>query len=273
VRADYGSIANLIHFQAHLHRHLDWVNPLDWIGSSPYLVVEIEGRVTAALGCPPDPPQVAWVRLFVCSDAIPLQMAWDVLWKAARNDLTSRGHIMAAAILLQDWFQDLLQTSGFQIHQQIVMLTRESRELPETTAMQGIKIRSLMHYDLPAVAETDAAAFDLLWQNSLTTLNHAYPQAAWATVAESDQGILGYQMSTRNPLGGHLARLAVRHEARSRGVGYALVADLIHKMAGQGLHHLTVNTQSDNQASLSLYRKVGFNETGDRYPVFVHQVG
>jgi ribosomal protein S18 acetylase RimI-like enzyme len=110
-----------------------------------------------------------------------------------------------------------------------------------------------------------------LWQNSLDSIGRAFPQTAWATVAEFGQRILGYQLSTRNPIGGHLARLAVRPEAQHRGVGYALVADLIQRMAAQGLTHLTVNTQNDNTASLSLYRKLDFRETGDRYPVFVNQ--
>jgi ribosomal protein S18 acetylase RimI-like enzyme len=38
------------------------------------------------------------------------------------------------------------------------------------------------------------------------------------------------------------------------------------------MFHLTVNTQSDNSASLALYRKIGFRETGERYPVYQLQV-
>jgi ribosomal protein S18 acetylase RimI-like enzyme len=34
------------------------------------------------------------------------------------------------------------------------------------------------------------------------------------------------------------------------------------------MYRLTVNTQSDNAASLALYRKTGFHETGERYPVY-----
>lgn len=271
VYADHRQIANLIHFESRLHRHLDWCNPLDWIGEAPYLVIESDGKVTAALGCPPDPPRVAWIRLFVCSGAFPLEEAWRALWEAARAYLESQDRLLAAAILMQDWLRDLLQASGFQTRQQVVMLQREPRDLPARAVPEGIIIRPLMHYDLPDVAEIDLSAFDPLWQNSLASLGRAFPQATWATVAESGQGILGYQLSTRNPLGGHLARLAVRPEAQNRGVGYALVADLIHRMNAQGLSHLTVNTQNDNAASLSFYRKLGFRETGDRYPVFVYQ--
>lgn len=271
VLTDQRQIADLIHFEPHLHRHLDWRNPLDWIGNPPFFVAESGGRIAAALGCPPDPPQVAWIRLFVCSSMYPAQEIWEELWGAARADLARGGTFTAAAILMHDWLKELLETSGFHARQQIVMLQRDSQDVPAYRLPDGLTLRPLMHYDLPAVAEVDAAAFNLLWQNSFSSLSRAYPQSAWATVVESERGILGYQVSTRNPLGGHLARLAVRPEAQGKGVGRALVADLIRQMLNQGLTHLTVNTQNDNLNSLSLYRKTGFRETGDRYPVYVYE--
>jgi ribosomal-protein-alanine N-acetyltransferase len=271
ILTDQRQIANLIHFEPHLHRHLDWRNPLDWIGLPPFFIAETDGRAAAALGCPPDPPQVAWVRLFVCSSAYPAQEMWEKLWDAAHADLARGGHFVAAAILMHGWMKELLEASRFQARQQIVMLQRDSQDVPGFHLPGGLTIRPLMHYDLPAVTEVDASAFSLLWQNSFSALSRAYPQSAWATVVESEQGIQGYQISTRNPLGGHLARLAVRPEAQGKGVGRALVADLIRQMVGQGLTHLTVNTQNDNLNSLSLYRKIGFRETGDRYPVYVFE--
>ncbi|MDP3184422.1 MAG: GNAT family N-acetyltransferase, partial [Anaerolineales bacterium] len=69
-----------------------------------------------------------------------------------------------------------------------------------------------------------------------------------------------------------LARLAVRQEAQGYGVGRALVSDLLQTLARRGAWRLTVNTQEDNASSLSLYKKLGFIETGDRYPVFEFQV-
>jgi ribosomal-protein-alanine N-acetyltransferase len=80
--------------------------------------------------------------------------------------------------------------------------------------------------------------------------------------------VIGYQLSTRNSLGVHLARLAVRPAVQGKGVGYALVADLIQQVRRRGISHLTVNTQSDNATSLALYQRMGFRETGERYPVY-----
>ena len=134
-----------------------------------------------------------------------------------------------AAIVLQDWYHSLLINSGFSSRQSIVMLERDGQAPVDLSLPAGFSIRSMLQYDLPAVAEVDAAAFEPLWQNSLPSLERAYPQAVLATVAEADGQVLGYQLSTRNPLGAHLARLAVRPELQGRGVGRALVADLIQQ--------------------------------------------
>jgi ribosomal protein S18 acetylase RimI-like enzyme len=267
VLPDQRALANLIHFSPHVHRHLDWRNPLDWIGTPPYYVIETEGQIIAALGCPPDPPAVAWVRLFANSGKIPTQESWMLLWGKVRADLAGKGSLSVAAILLQDWLEEILVPSGFTSHQSIIMLEREGSSSGLSVAAEA-SIRAMMPFDLPAVAEVDAAAFELLWQNSLPALERAYPQAIIATIAEVDDKIIGYQISTRNPYGVHLARLAVLPTSQGQGVGYGLVADLIQQAGQRGLSRITVNTQSDNVTSQALYLRMGFHETGERYPVY-----
>jgi len=91
-------------------------------------------------------------------------------------------------------------------------------------------------------------------------------------VAQINNETVGYQISTRNSFGVHLARLAVLPQQQGHGVGYYLVQDLLNKTRLAGLYRLTVNTQNDNQASLALYQKMGFVLTGERYTVFTYQL-
>jgi ribosomal-protein-alanine N-acetyltransferase len=268
VLTDQRQIVNLIHFSSHVHRHLDWRSPLDWIGSPPFFVLESQGQIVAALGCPPDPPSVAWVRLFVNSGKIPVQESWQMLWDRAHAELAHKGQFVAAAIVLQEWLHDLLLSSGFTSRQSIVMLERDGGVPAEMALLPDISMRAMMPFDLPSVAEVDASSFEPLWQNALPVLERAYPQAVWPTVAETDGQVIGYQLSTRNSLGVHLARLAVRPAIQGKKLGYALVADLIQQAGQRGISHFTVNTQSDNATSLALYQRIGFHETGERYPVY-----
>ena len=272
VFTDERQIANLIHFSSTVHRHLDWRAPLEWIGSPPFYVLESHGEVIAALGCPPEPPSVAWVRLFVNSGRIPITESWGLLWDRTRRDLVQKGKHIAAAIVLQDWLRELLIFNGFTTHQSIIMLEWESGVPTGKTLPTGLTQKPMMPYDLPEVAKVDSSAFELLWQNTLPILERAYPQAVWPTLVEVEGNVIAYQLSTRNPLGIHLARLAVHPAMQGKGVGYALVADLIQQAGRHGITHLTVNTQSDNEASLALYQRLGFHETGDRYPVYQIQV-
>ncbi len=265
--SDQRSLASLIQFSPRLHRHLDWRNPLDWIGSSPFLVAECRGQLLAALACPPDPPGVAWIRLLAIAEGAEPESSWEALWNAARSELTRKGNLIVTAIILQDWLGSLLKASGFGLRQEIVMLARDDPPPARPVPPEGFSLRAMRPYDLPGVAEVDAAAFEPVWQNSLDALNRAFPQAILPTVVENPQGLVGYQISTRNPFGAHLARLAVRPEVQRRGVGQAIVSDLVCQLEQRGIGHLTVNTQSDNRTSLALYNRLGFKETGERYPV------
>jgi ribosomal protein S18 acetylase RimI-like enzyme len=114
----------------------------------------------------------------------------------------------------------------------------------------------------------DLAAFGLLWRISLDTLTNAYQQACEAAVVEVDGEMVGYQISTAGPMGGHLARLAVLPSYQGKGIGSALVHDVLEKFERRGTVRVTVNTQRDNHSSLRMYEKAGFRPTSEIYPVY-----
>ncbi len=263
--SDRASLANLIHYQTHSHRHLDWRSPLDWIDHPPFLVAEQWGQLVAALACPPDPPEVAWIQVFSVNNLITPDRAWQTLWPQVRQEL-AQSKITLAAITLQDWLRELLAASGFVHTHSVVHLAWEEKALPPPRPAE-VTLRPLTSEDLPRVQEVDAAAFTPLWRNSPPSLKYALKQAAVATVAENEAGIVGYQISTPNMLGGHLARLAVHPDAQGQGVAYTLVRDMMAQFQKRGALRVSVNTQNTNQPSLKLYSKLGFQPTGESHPV------
>lgn len=269
---DRQQIANLMFFESRVHRHLDWRAPLDWLGSPFFWVIEENGRIVAALACPPDPPKVAWVRLFTHANHLLTGEAWRYLWATAGDELSRYGGATVAAIALQGWLQEVLLASGFRLAQHILMLEWKARPMSAFPLPPEMTLRAMTEDDLPGVAALDAVAFARLWQNSFAALMKAYPQTIAATVAEDAQGLIGYQMSTGNPFGAHLARLAVLPGAQGRGVGSALVGDLLFRLQRQGVVRLSVNTQEDNYASLALYRRFDFRPTSEQYPVYCFEV-
>ncbi|MCK4978193.1 MAG: GNAT family N-acetyltransferase [Anaerolineales bacterium] len=266
---DRQRLANLVHFEAHIHRHLDWRSPLDWVGNYPYLVVERNGDILAALACPPDPPDVAWIRLFAVSSEISVEKAWEELWPIAQRQLAeSTAQISAAAIPLQHWFRKVLEENNFVHTNNVVVLTWKGGALPEVAKPAAAMIRLMNYDDLTQVEMVDTVAFGNVWQNSQSCLEVAFRQASIATVAEISGEVAGYQISTITAMGGHLARLAVKPKFQGLGVGYALVCDMLSQFERRNVGNVTVNTQDDNMISLSLYQKAGFSRSGEKFPVF-----
>jgi ribosomal-protein-alanine N-acetyltransferase len=268
---DRQQLSNLIFFENRLHRHLDWRSPLEWLGAPFYWALEEGGHITAALACPLETARIAWLRLFVYAGRWSAEGAWQPLWSTAKQEIAQVGGAKVAAIAIQPWFQDVLAASEFENRQQIVLLEWRYQSSAAREA-SGFRIRRMREADLSEVEKTDAASFDPLWQNPLETLRRAFAQALYATVAESEKGIIGYQLSTGGGQRAHLARLAVHPSVQGKGAGRALLNDLFAYLRYAGIARLSVNTQSDNEVSLSLYQRMGFVRTGEEYPVYTFDV-
>ena len=269
---DRRKLANLLHFEPLVHRHLDWRPPLEWIGHEPFFVLEDNGMLLAALACPVDPPGVSWVRLFAASSLVDDESAWKQLWHTVKRALANETEIVAAAIPLQGWFQDLLEESGFEHYENVVMLSWDRMTAPPKPAGQTCTIRPMNQDDLPAIEYVDRAAFEKIWRNTIDSLQDAFSQAAVATVLELGGELVGYQISTANAMGAHLARLAVLPGHQGQGLGFVLVQDLLAQFVQRGITRITVNTQSTNQNSINLYEKMGFQRTGEIYPIYTLQL-
>jgi len=268
---DHQRLSNLIFFESRSHRHLDWRSPLEWLGDKFFWAAEEGTQITAALACPEETDGIAWVRLFVHSGYWSADNAWTVLWNTAREDIARAGGAKVAAIVQLSWFQKVLEMSGFENRQSIVMLEWSYQPWTAREA-DDVHIRKMTEADVPIVTDVDGASFSPLWHNSQETLHRALKQSLFATVAEDARGVIGYQITTGSGSRAHLARLAVHPSIQGRGVGRALLGNLFDQLVRNGYLKLTVNTQSDNQTSLKLYQRMGFLRTGEAYPVYTFDV-
>lgn len=269
--ADRLNIAHLTHFSPYIHLHADWRAPLEWLGQEPFLVFLHRGQPAGALACPPDPPGMAWLRLFVCQGNPPPEVVWAALWPEARSRLSTGTQV--AVIGMHPWLQRLLENSGFQAATRVVLLQWTPHSYTDPPRLpSGFTLRPMTADDLPQVEQIDRLAFNPLWHYSRDTLREALLQAALAMVVEGPQGLAGFQISTASPFGAHLARLAVHPAAQGQGLGKALVQHLMQHVAAQGALQLTVNTQETNSVSLHLYQRLGFRRTGNVYPVYLYTI-
>jgi ribosomal protein S18 acetylase RimI-like enzyme len=264
---DISAISAFLESAHFVHRHLDWQPLIDWVGSEPFLLLrDPSGSIQALLAVPPDPPQIAWVHCFACSSDLSANQAWRSLFTAAQGKLAQL-QAEPIAVGLEEWFTQLLCQEGFEITQKIVVLLWNHHLPPLVPLKEEILLRPMEPQDIPTVACVDAASFEPIWTNSEASIKLAYLQSDRSTVAELNGKIIGYEISTANQYSAHLARLAVLPEFRHQQIGKALVREMLAYFSRRGKFQVSVNTQNDNSASLHLYKSLGFELTGEDYPV------
>ncbi len=265
---DISAIAEFMDRAFLIHRHLDWRPLMDWVEREPFLLRLTGNKITSLLSCAPDPVGVAWIHAFAAENwSGKIESIWRSLLEPAVN-LLAGSRCSIYSVSFADWYTRLLKASGFTLMQNIVVLYWGRILPPKTTISPEILIRPMELTDLDDVVNVDRRAFEPAWVISSESLERAYLQSNHANVAELNTKIVGYELSTANNLSAHLTRLAVLPEFTHARIGYTLANEMLEHYTRQGIWQITVNTQQDNQASLSLYKKLGFYLTSDTFPVF-----
>jgi ribosomal protein S18 acetylase RimI-like enzyme len=271
-RKDYSSLQNFINSLTNVHRHLDWRDALEWLGRQPFWIYEEGQNILGALACPPEPGEVAWVRLFGAANHMPHERIWLELFERALKNLHACDPVpVVVSLALREWYGNLLKHNGFTHHQDIVVFMFDGRPPEAPKIDPRITLREMVDADLDKVKIIDQMAFETIWRLSLDDLRFAASKSSYCTVAELDGEIIGYTMSSSSGVYAHLARLAVHPGLQRQHLGFALVQDLLdHFINRMDYWGVSLNTQNDNRASLALYHKIGFHETGERFPVFIY---
>ncbi len=128
------------------------------------------------------------------------------------------------------------------------------------------RIRGMEARDLAQVAALDRTLFPAPWSEATFRRELDLPQAR-CRVAVSPEGgdeVLGYCLSWAVADEAELHRLAVRPEARRRGVASGLLADLFTLVRAAGGGRIFLEVGSANEAARRLYEAFGFALAGVR---------
>lgn len=267
------AVLNLVNQAFRVHTHLDWHDLEHWLDSSDsrVLLAWERNRLAGVLAVSEMLGHTTWLRLAAVDDDADAHAVLGVLWERLTQLLIAADAREVGALLIRSWLGDYLSALGFHFSQDIVTLRRNSQDLPVVpeAMRQKAAIRHAYWTDVGVVTDIDHAAFDPLWRMSLSSLQTAARYAASFTVAEMDGMPVGYQLSTQHTDGGHLARLAVLPMWQGYGIGGMLVGDVLRRFAGRGIFTVTVNTQQHNVQSQRLYRRFGFQHTGQDLPFWL----
>ena len=146
---------------------------------------------------------------------------------------------------------------------------RMERSVPplDATPPAGVSIRSLRGpEEMEAYVALHRHAFQseaMTTRWRAATLNHPAYRPELDLVAEADDGRLaGFCIGWLAEETGHLEPMGVHADFRRRGIGAALIAELLRRMARLGAVRCLVEPECGPSPAVALYEAAGFRTTG-----------
>lgn len=126
-----------------------------------------------------------------------------------------------------------------------------------------LRIREMRRRDLDQILEIEELCFPLPWsrESFLTELKNPLAQYIVAQEGFVLQGYAGVWLIFDE---GHITNVAVHPRARGRRIGELLLANIMALASANGAVVVTLEVRPSNDAALSLYRRMGFEEKGLR---------
>ena len=125
-------------------------------------------------------------------------------------------------------------------------------------------IRFMRLKDVDAVAAIEEATFARPWSWESFRQELTRNAVARYLVAEENGEILGYAGAWVILDESHITNIAVREDARGRGLGKKLTAELLQVLSNLGACYATLEMRVSNLRAQNLYKSLGFISVGKR---------
>ena len=146
------------------------------------------------------------------------------------------------------------------------------------------RFRDLEAGDLCGVMAIETASFPSPWSRKLfeEEIGRAFSDAV-VVVEEPGGEVAGYAICWTVGQESHLLNIAVRPDARGRGIGRALLMECLRRGAHAGASRIYLEVRPSNQQAIRMYRREGFRfvgiregyytDTGEDAIVFLREIG
>lgn len=125
-------------------------------------------------------------------------------------------------------------------------------------------IRFMRLRDVDAVAEIEENTFARPWSRESFRQELTRNAVARYLVAEENGEILGYAGAWVILDESHITNIAVRENARGRGLGKRLTSELLQVLSNLGACYATLEVRVSNERAQNLYKSLGFVTVGKR---------
>lgn len=118
-------------------------------------------------------------------------------------------------------------------------------------------------HHIQQVAELERQCFSDPWSLQSIQSELTNPLSLWIVALFGDQ-VVGYVGSQTVLDEADMMNLAVSSDFRRRGIGEALIRELVENLKAKGARSLTLEVRASNDSAISLYDKMGFIQVGRR---------
>jgi len=127
---------------------------------------------------------------------------------------------------------------------------------------ENFNIRPLGYADLPQVIAIERRSFTTPWSLAMFVLELSKPSGLCLAATGEDGRLLGYLILSRYDTTWHLMNIAVDPSQRRRGIGHALLEQMIDR--GGPEEQYTLEVRTSNTPAIALYERFGFLPAGTR---------
>jgi len=135
-----------------------------------------------------------------------------------------------------------------------------SREFGGRLPLSMVVVRPAKLFDMPEIVRIERVSF-----------REQYPRGVFLIflennpdtflVAEYNGKVIGYVMAYLRPdLEGHVMSIAVDPDYRGRGIGSALLSEVIERLAARGAKWIGLEVRVSNENAIKLYERFGFKK-------------
>jgi ribosomal-protein-alanine N-acetyltransferase len=125
-----------------------------------------------------------------------------------------------------------------------------------------VNIRRLAYADLPQVIGIERRAFPTPWSLAMFVLELSKPAGVCLGAVGTDGELGGYLVCSKFEDAWHLMNIAVDPLRRRRGIGRALLVELLEEVGPDA--RLTLEVRTSNAGAIALYEAFEFRSAGVR---------
>ena len=133
-----------------------------------------------------------------------------------------------------------------------------------TPYLTDIAMRPMTLEDLEQVVDIEQTSFPRPWTTDHFRDELDSPNTFPLVAVASDGRVAGYLCPSQVLDEGEILDVAVRDDFRGQGIGRLLVTEALRLFRERGAQRVWLEVRTSNQAAISLYRALGFRQTGLR---------